>query len=128
LNAAKDLPEAPSLGQEPLQFQANIAASAHDTYGAWREGAHDTRGDPPSADGSMRLSGKEGAEWCRLQIVAVKLTLVDPQKLKSQLARSHLRHTREMGGRDLEKVIDFVVGPCDIVPHMLYRTEVGPHT
>jgi hypothetical protein len=35
------LPEAVTLTRELESFQVKITESAHDTYGAWREGAHD---------------------------------------------------------------------------------------
>jgi hypothetical protein len=41
LKIASALPEAGLLVKELLAFQVKITASAHDTYGAWREGAHD---------------------------------------------------------------------------------------
>ena len=41
LKIARELPEAETLQRELLGFQVKITASAHDTYGAWREGAHD---------------------------------------------------------------------------------------
>jgi hypothetical protein len=41
LKIASALPEAELLVKELLAFQVKITASAHDTYGAWREGAHD---------------------------------------------------------------------------------------
>jgi len=41
LKFAEGLPEVPTLIKELLAFQVKITANAHDTYGAWREGAHD---------------------------------------------------------------------------------------
>jgi hypothetical protein len=41
LKIASGLPEAEVLVKELLAFHVKITASAHDTYGAWREGAHD---------------------------------------------------------------------------------------
>jgi hypothetical protein len=41
LKIASGLPEVEVLVKELLNFQVKITASAHDTYGAWREGAHD---------------------------------------------------------------------------------------
>lgn len=41
LRIAQGLPEARTLTAELLNFQAKITESAHDTYGAWREGSHD---------------------------------------------------------------------------------------
>ena len=41
LKIARALPQAELLVKELLAFQVKITASAHDTYGAWREGAHD---------------------------------------------------------------------------------------
>ena len=41
LKIAETLPEAPRLVQELLAFRVRITATDHDTYGAWREGAHD---------------------------------------------------------------------------------------
>jgi len=41
LRVARDLPEAELLARELLNFQIKVTATAHDTYGAWREGAHD---------------------------------------------------------------------------------------
>jgi hypothetical protein len=41
LKIASALLEAELLVKELLAFQVKITASAHDTYGAWREGAHD---------------------------------------------------------------------------------------
>jgi hypothetical protein len=41
LKIASALPESEILVKELLNFQVKITASAHDTYGAWREGAHD---------------------------------------------------------------------------------------
>jgi hypothetical protein len=41
LKIAKGLPEATTLGQELAGFQVKISAAGRDTYGAWREGAHD---------------------------------------------------------------------------------------
>jgi hypothetical protein len=35
------MPEARILRQELQQFRVRITATAHDTYGVWREGAHD---------------------------------------------------------------------------------------
>jgi len=42
LKIAQQLPEAATLTRELLAFQVKISAeTAHDSYGAWREGAHD---------------------------------------------------------------------------------------
>jgi len=41
LKFAEALPAVPALVQELLAFRVKITAAAHDTYGAWREGAHD---------------------------------------------------------------------------------------
>jgi hypothetical protein len=41
LKIASALPEAELLVKELLAFQVKITSNAHDTYGAWREGAHD---------------------------------------------------------------------------------------
>jgi hypothetical protein len=41
LKIASALPEAEVLVKELLAFQVKITTTAHDTYGAWREGAHD---------------------------------------------------------------------------------------
>lgn len=41
LKIAGSLPEAQTLIEELLNFQIKISASGHDSYGAWREGAHD---------------------------------------------------------------------------------------
>jgi hypothetical protein len=41
LKIASALPEAELLVKELLSFQVKITGHAHDTYGAWREGAHD---------------------------------------------------------------------------------------
>lgn len=42
LKFAEGLPEVPTLVRELMAFQVKIdARTAHDTYGAWREGAHD---------------------------------------------------------------------------------------
>lgn len=42
LKIARDLPEAETLQRELLAFQVKISVStAHDSYGSWREGAHD---------------------------------------------------------------------------------------
>jgi len=41
LKFAEGLPLAPTLIQEMLNFKVKITESAHDTYGAWREGQHD---------------------------------------------------------------------------------------
>jgi hypothetical protein len=41
LQFAATMPEAPKLIQEMLAFQVKISDKAHDSYGAWREGAHD---------------------------------------------------------------------------------------
>lgn len=41
LRFAEGLPDVPTLVKELLAFQVKITADAHDTYGAWREGAHD---------------------------------------------------------------------------------------
>lgn len=41
LRIAAALPEAGALTAELLNFRVTITASAHDTYGAWREGDHD---------------------------------------------------------------------------------------
>ena len=71
--------------------------------------------------------GEEGAQGDRRQVVVVKLALVDPQKLECRLARRHRRRARELGGGNRETVIDFVVGPRGVVPHMLHGTEVGSH-
>jgi hypothetical protein len=43
LKIASALPEAEVLVKELLAFQVKITSTAHDTYGAWREGAHDDR-------------------------------------------------------------------------------------
>jgi len=41
LKIAPSLPEAVTLTRELQSFQVKITNAAHDTYGAWREGAHD---------------------------------------------------------------------------------------
>jgi hypothetical protein len=41
LKIADAIPEARLLVKEMLAFRVKITTSAHDTYGAWREGAHD---------------------------------------------------------------------------------------
>ena len=41
LMVAEELPEAPLLVKELLDFQVKITMAAHDIYGAWREGQHD---------------------------------------------------------------------------------------
>lgn len=41
LKIASALPEAATLVRELQNFQVKITDSAHDTYGAWREGEHD---------------------------------------------------------------------------------------
>jgi hypothetical protein len=41
LKVAESLPHARTLIDELLSFQVKITESGHDTYGAWREGAHD---------------------------------------------------------------------------------------
>jgi hypothetical protein len=41
LKIADAIPEARLLVQEMLAFRVKITTNAHDTYGAWREGAHD---------------------------------------------------------------------------------------
>jgi hypothetical protein len=41
LKIAEAIPEARLLVQEMLAFRVKITLNAHDTYGAWREGAHD---------------------------------------------------------------------------------------
>ncbi len=41
LKIAADLPEAATLVRELEGFQVKITEAANDTYGAWREGAHD---------------------------------------------------------------------------------------
>jgi hypothetical protein len=41
LKIAAALPEATVLKQELMHFRVKITATAHDTYGAWREGSHD---------------------------------------------------------------------------------------
>ena len=41
LKVAAALPEAATLVQELLAFQVKITPQGHDTYGTWREGAHD---------------------------------------------------------------------------------------
>ena len=42
LKIAATLPDAPVLTRELQNFQVKISLdTAHDTYGAWREGAHD---------------------------------------------------------------------------------------
>jgi len=41
LKVAESLREASTLVKELLTFQVKITASAHDTYGVWREGVHD---------------------------------------------------------------------------------------
>jgi hypothetical protein len=41
LKVAQGLPAAQLLVEELLHFQVKITVAAHDTYGAWREGAHD---------------------------------------------------------------------------------------
>lgn len=41
LRFARDLPEAAVLEEELLRFEVKITESGADTYGAWREGAHD---------------------------------------------------------------------------------------
>jgi len=41
LKVAEGLPEAATLVREMLAFEVKITDTAHDMYGAWREGAHD---------------------------------------------------------------------------------------
>jgi hypothetical protein len=41
LQVAPSLPEAPTLVQELTTFQVKITPAANETFGAWREGAHD---------------------------------------------------------------------------------------
>jgi hypothetical protein len=41
LRVAPTLAEAPTLVQELTTFQVKITPAAHETFGAWREGAHD---------------------------------------------------------------------------------------
>jgi hypothetical protein len=41
LKIASALPESEILVKELLNFQVKITAAAHDSYGVWREGAHD---------------------------------------------------------------------------------------
>jgi hypothetical protein len=41
LKIAKSLPDAQTLTSELQNFQVKITDTAHDTYGAWREGTHD---------------------------------------------------------------------------------------
>ncbi len=41
LGIAQQLPEAATLSRELLNFQVKISDTAHDRYGAWREGTHD---------------------------------------------------------------------------------------
>ncbi len=41
LRFASAMPEAQILRHELQQFRVRITATAHDTYGVWREGAHD---------------------------------------------------------------------------------------
>lgn len=41
LKIAAQLPEAETLTKELQNFQVKITDTAHDTYGAWREGTHD---------------------------------------------------------------------------------------
>jgi hypothetical protein len=41
LKFAEGLPEVKTLVSELLAFEVKITASAHDTYGVWREGKHD---------------------------------------------------------------------------------------
>lgn len=41
LKIAKSLPDAATLTSELQNFQVKITDTAHDTYGAWREGTHD---------------------------------------------------------------------------------------
>jgi hypothetical protein len=41
LKIASALPEAEVLVKELLAFQVKITSTAHDAYGAWREGVHD---------------------------------------------------------------------------------------
>ncbi len=41
LKFADGLPLVPTLVQEMLNFQVKISDAAHDSYGSWREGAHD---------------------------------------------------------------------------------------
>jgi hypothetical protein len=41
LKFAEGLPDVPSLVREMLAFQRKITDQAYDTYGAWRDGAHD---------------------------------------------------------------------------------------
>lgn len=41
LTIAPALPDAATLQSELLNFQVKITDTAHDTYGAWREGTHD---------------------------------------------------------------------------------------
>ncbi len=41
LRVAQGLPEAATLTRELLDFRVKISAAGHDSYAAWREGAHD---------------------------------------------------------------------------------------
>ena len=41
LKFAAELPDVPTLIRELLAFQVKITTAANDTYGAWRDGAHD---------------------------------------------------------------------------------------
>jgi hypothetical protein len=41
LKIASALPEAENLSRELQGFQVKITEAANDTYGAWRDGAHD---------------------------------------------------------------------------------------
>jgi hypothetical protein len=41
LKIASALPDADTLQRELLAFEVKITSAANDTYGAWREGAHD---------------------------------------------------------------------------------------
>jgi hypothetical protein len=41
LSIAPALPDADILKQELANFHIKVTTAAHDTYGAWREGAHD---------------------------------------------------------------------------------------
>jgi hypothetical protein len=41
LKVASALAEAPTLVRELLAFQVKVTAAAHETFGPWRENAHD---------------------------------------------------------------------------------------
>jgi hypothetical protein len=60
LKIAESLPEAQTLARELQDFQVKITEAANDTYGAWREGAHD---DLVLAVAMALYVGKKRGEW-----------------------------------------------------------------